>query len=453
MKINKLIKEVENKFDTTSIKKNDLPLWLELRNRFFYKLSIGKESNLVIDSTVYLTVIKSFFYGFFSWFKRYECWVFSSSLNRIKLDNGYYDKFFDYPTSKLKNALFIELSTGGHYKKSDVFSKDIVSRAPLIILEKIIGLFISLKKIDLSVFKEIQKEYNTSINPAYSVKKMVAQYKAMKFLLTIKRKPKVVFIAPLYMSFAYVKALKEKGVLVVEAQHGVINKEHFGYNYFSGDSNCFPDYLLSFGEREHEVFSKENKYINAENVIPVGSFYIDYVNDHIKSKIGNDKYRLTLSVSMQDCGVGSKLLPFLISVSEANKDCLFLLKPRRTPISVYKKEYKIPSNISFVENDDVYQTILKSDFHITAFSSCAIEAPALGVKNILINLENKAKEYYLDILDEKTTSFVDSVEEFNKLIANIEVEESNEVKGAHRNIIKANYKDNIDAFLELSHLI
>ncbi|MFK8038841.1 MAG: hypothetical protein AB8B74_11160 [Crocinitomicaceae bacterium] len=450
MKINSIIEEIESNYDTKSVDRNGLNFWLEFRNRFFYSLSIGKESNLIINSSVYLNVIRSIFYGFFNWFKGYDCWVLSSSLNRVELHNGYYDKLFDYPALKFKKTLFIELATNGHYKRSKVISKHIVSRAPLIMFEKLISLFISVKKIDVSLLDLIQQEYKTVIDPSYSIKKMVSQYKAMKLLLRLKKLPKTVFIAPLYMSFGYVKALKERGVVVVEAQHGVINKEHFGYNYHTEfDSNYFPDYLLSFGEREKEVFTEHNKYIDSNKVFPVGSFYIDYVNDKYKLDIDHSKYRLSLSVSMQDCGIGSKVLPFLISVSELNRDCLFLLKPRRTSISEYKSKYKIPSNIVFVEDLDVYQTILSSDFHITAYSSCALEAPALGVQNILLNIENKAKEYYFGILDENTTSFVDTEEEFNNLISNLTSEIKPEVKGFHTQIIKTDYKKNIDEFFKL----
>jgi len=449
MKISEIIKAVELNYSTKKIKYDDLNLWLEFRNRFFYSLSIGKESNLVIDSSVYLTVLKSFFYGFFNWFKSYECWVLSASNYRVKIGDKYFDKFFDYPASKIKNTLFIELSVKPHYKRSNVYSKHIVSRAPLVIFEKLYSLFLSLKKVDFALYKEIQTEYNTIIDPVYSIKKMISQYKAMKLLLVFKKKPKCVFIAPSYMSFGYVKALKEKQVIVIEAQHGVINKEHFGYNYYEDfDSNYFPDYLLSFGEREKEVFTQKNTYITPDRVIPVGSYYIDYISEHFTHEIDTSGYRLVFSVSMQDCDIGSQLLPFLLKVALDNTDCLFLLKPRRTAISDYTKLYDIPDTIKFVENIDVYKTILHSDFHITAYSSCALEAPALGVKNILINIENKAKDYYSKVLNEKTTNYLDSVVEFNEYVKSVKVLSKYQVKLLHKNIFKSNYESNINNFLE-----
>jgi len=138
MKISEVIINIESTQDTKKASYNDLTLWLEFRNRFFYILSICKESNLVIDSALYFTVLKSIFYGFFNWFKSYDCWVLSASNYRIKIGDKYFDKYFDYPASKIKNTLFIELSISPHFKRSEVFSKCIVSRAPLVIFEKYI---------------------------------------------------------------------------------------------------------------------------------------------------------------------------------------------------------------------------------------------------------------------------------------------------------------------------
>jgi len=449
MKISEVIKNIESTQDTKKASYKGLTLWLEFRNRFFYILSIGKESNLVIDNSLYITVLKSMFYGFFNWFKSYDCWVLSASNYRIKIGDKYFDKYFDYPASRIKSTLFIELSISPHFKRSEVFSKHIVSRAPLVIFEKIYSIFISTKGIDFTMYEDIQSEYNTKIDPIYSIKKMISQYKAMKLLLFFKKNPSVVFIAPSYMSFGYVKALKEKGVTVVEGQHGVINKEHFGYNYYEDyNKNYFPDYLLSFGEREQNVFDDSNTYIAKGKVIPVGSYYIDYISDSFTKEIDTFGYRLTFSVSMQDCNIGGDVLPFLIKAASQNRDCLFLLKPRRTPASEYNGLYELPINIRFVKDLDVYKTILHSDFHITAYSSCALEAPALGVKNILINFENKAKDYFSNVLDENTTGYVSTVDEFTDLIKSLVVVPKESVKKFHEDVFKSNYQRNVDLFLE-----
>ena len=154
------------------------------------------------------------------------------------------------------------------------------------------------------------------------------------------------FIAPAYTATGYVRALKEKGITVVEIQHGVINKEHFGYNvYLPFNRNYFPDYLLSFGEQERRVFHAPNQSVESDKVIPTGSFYIDYIERHYQPKMSRQTGQMVFSVSLQDCDIGKKVIPFLMTVANANPSCVFLLKPRRTTIEAYNSKYELPENM------------------------------------------------------------------------------------------------------------
>jgi hypothetical protein len=449
MKISDLIYKIETENNVVNIKYKKIPLWLELRNRFFFKLSIGKESNLVINSSTILKIIKSIFYGFLNWFKNYDAWFLGSDLNRIKVNDKYYDKIFDYPADNFKKSLFLELSTNGHYKRKNVYSKYIVSRSPLIILEKVYSIFINTRKIDLNTYKKLSKEHKLDINPKYGIKKMISQYQIMKLLLFFK-KPKYVFIAPSYNNYGYIKAFKDRGIKVIEIQHGVINKEHFGYNiYAKFDKNYFPDYILTFGEREKSVFQPPNLFINPNKVIPVGSFYIDYINYNFKSYSKNNAYNLTFSVSLQDCDIGHKVVPFIIEIAKKQTNNLFLLKPRRTSVDYYISKYQFPNNIKFIDNQDIYKLIKSSDIHITSYSTCALEAPALGKINILLNFENKAKEYYDSILNSTNTYYVENVEQFHQIIETIQIPSEEKIKESHQNVMYNNYYKNIDDFIKL----
>lgn len=449
MKVSDLIYQIETETNVEEIRYKKIPLWLELRNRFFFKLSIGKESNLVINSNTIIKTITSIFYGFFNWFKSYDAWFLGSDLNRILIDEKYYDKIFDYPASKFNKSLFLELSTKGHYKKKNVYSKYIVSRAPLIIIEKVYSLFINIKKVDLSSYNELCQKYQININPKYGIKKMISQYKIMKLLLIFK-KPKYVFIAPSYNNYGYIKAVKDKGIKVIEIQHGVINKEHFGYNvYAKFDENYFPDYLLTFGEREKSIFYPPNNFINKEKVFPVGSFYIDYINSSYSQSKKQHNYELTFSVSLQDCEIGGKVVPFIINLAKKHPNYLFLLKPRRTNINDYLSKYKFPDNIKFITQQNIYELIKSTDIHITAYSTCALEAPALGKRNILLNFENKAKEYYGSFLNNNNTHYIENEQQFNTVTAQIKLESENLIKESHKNVMITNYKKNIDDFIKL----
>ena len=448
MKVGGTIREIESEFDVHQIEKDGLALWLDLRNRFFFKLLIGKESNLVIGSKLMVRLISSFFTGFFNWFGAYDVWVLNFDLSRVRIGNRMYDRLFDYPASKFDRSLFIESQIAHRNSSLPSSSKHLVSRTPLYILERIIGLFLSVEKVDTRIYSQILTKYNVDIDPKYSIRKMVASYRAMKLLLSIKQAPKYVFVVSSYTAYGYIKALKERGAVVIEVQHGVINKEHFGYNLYADFSReYFPDHMLSFGKREKRVFQAPNRFIDADKVVPVGSFYIEHLRENHCRTNNPDAFEKVISVSLQDCDTGWELIPFLITVAGANDQVLFKLKPRRTEIQEYLAKFTFPSNIEFVDKADVYETILDSDIHLTAYSSCALEAPALGRMNILVNLNDKAIEYYKDILDPITTRYVQSPEEFSELMHGLQLPDEQTLLAAHSDVMCGNYKERMDEFL------
>jgi hypothetical protein len=445
------INEVESSYNVEMINYKGFPIWLELRNRFYAKLFYGEESALKITSSTYISILLSLFYGFFNWFRKYETWFIGGTINRIEIDGKYYDRLFDYPASLLKGkSLFIELSRSKYYKRKKVFSKYIVSKYPLLLLEKIYGIFISVNKVNLECLTELEKQYDVKINSSYVVKKIISQYQVMSLLLKFK-KPKRVFIAPSYTSYGYVYALKEAGVCVVEIQHGVILEEHYGYSVKSKfDRKFFVDYLLTLGNSEINVFKNGNG-ISQNSVVPIGSYYLNFLKANFVADSGIKKlvseFEKSFLVSLQELDFGEKIIPFMIESALSNPNYLFIFKPRRSGVSYYDK-FNLPKNIKVITHLNVYQLILQTDFHITLYSTTALEAPALGRQNILINIENKSKDIFGQVLfNDIATKYVDSVDEFNVLVKDIEVHAPKDVMAAHGGVIKAGFEENINDFV------
>lgn len=453
MKNSELVKYIESKYDVNSIKFKSLDLWLELRVRVYLKISLGEESTLKITNKTYIGLLSSIFYGFFNWFRKYDAWFFSSQINRVLIEDKYYDRIFDYPASQYKKSLFIELTTSKHYKKSKINSKYIVSRSLLILIEKTISIFISTKKVNLDAFNKILEEFNIEVNPSYSIKKMISQYLMMRFLLKIK-KPKIVYVSPSYTCFGYIKAFKEKKIKVVEIQHGVIVKEHFGYFIHAKfDRNYFVDNLLTFGEKEIEAFNSENKGIDEKSIYPVGNFYLDYINENYVKNLKIDvllqPYKFSFLVSLQELDVPLKIIPEIIHLAKKNQDSIFILKPRKKPKSFYINAYKFPNNIVIIDDENIYQLIKSTDFHVTVYSTTAIEAPALGKRNILFNIENKSKIILGDSLQSSDTSiYVNNWIEFDTLLKDLIIHNEQDVKNAHKNVITPNYQQRINEILK-----
>lgn len=452
MKNSELISYIESNYDVNSIKFKNLSVWLELRNRVYPSINLGLESTLQITKDTYLIMLKSFFYGFFNWFKVYNAWVLSSQVNRILIDDLYYDKIFDYPASKINKTLFIELSTDKHYSRSKMASKYIVSRSVFIVAEKTLAIFINVKKTNLKVYNQIIKDFNLKLSPKYGLKKMASQYLFMKFLLFFK-KPKIVFVSPSYTCYGYIKAFKEKGIKVVEIQHGVIIKEHFGYNLKAKfDEEYFADNLLTFGHNEMKVFGEGNNAIEPKKVHAIGNYYLDYIIENYKpSTLINElkiNFNKSIVVSLQEIDVTLRIIPEIIIAAKKQTDCLFILKPRRNPKSYYLKNYNLPENVIVIDDIDIYQLIMDTDCHMTVFSTCALEAPALGKMNILFNIENKSKEILGDSLtSNKTTIYVNNAKELISFLAEFTLPNVEDVMQEHNNVICNGYKERVDKFI------
>ena len=221
------------------------------------------------------------------------------------------------------------------------------------------------------------------------------------------------------------------------------------------DSQYFPDILLSFGN-EIPAFNGENTWANHTRIYPVGSFYIDHMlksfspSKKIQSRLS--QYKHSVGFSMQDCEIGWKSFEWICEVAEEMTDHVFVMKTRRTPSSEYIKSRTIPENVYFEDEENVYNIILNCDIHASAYSSCALEAPAMGKRNILININDKAKSYFGDILNEIDTTYVKSKDGLIQALSNLDLGTPEEIQSRNSKVIIPNYSQNIDNFMKENNL-
>jgi len=109
--------------------------------------------------------------------------------------------------------------------------------------------------------------------------------------------------------------------------------------------------------------------------------------------------------------------------------------------------------LSLIENvwvfldRDFYELMMYVDYHATVYSTCALEAPSLGVQNIMININNLSKEYFENILSDEITTYVNSPQELINTINNIKKLDKNTVYHNNENIIMPNYRNNLKTAL------
>ncbi|MEA2015210.1 MAG: hypothetical protein U9O59_00575 [Actinomycetota bacterium] len=458
------IKEIETKYDVKSIKVKDIEVWPFLRTSYFFAYNNKYNFNArEIKSSLWTKIErgKNILYGFWSLFKRYDYIVFSDVVERRLINGRYINKLAEFLISELgrKRVLLVENPAGGsHFKYSRLSTKNIIS------LDFFLALcyFPPLLKKKFStdnvlVLKQINTNYHLNINYHTLISKFIC-FRSLFRLFFRVYKPNKIFISEYYniVHQAAIYTAKKSDIKTVELQHGVINDKHPAYNVFADlDKSFFPDYLFTFGDYVKRIFRKENYFIKKENVLPIGNMYIDYTNNKYKAsekvtQMFSDfrkEYKKIVAISSQ-WALENKLIDFLKKSASLSKNILYIFVPRDV-----NKDYSLanfPENIVILKDLNVYQIIREADFHSTLCSTCALEAPALGVPNILINIDGFAKKHYLNLLTNRdVTRFADTEEELVDIILNWHTKTKREIMSLHRNFYKQNHKENLRQSLKI----
>jgi hypothetical protein len=420
-----------------------------LKSRWFHRSIMGKELLKEKNLNELIFQIKSIFYGFFNFFRRYDNWVFSHSADRELINGRQVDKLFDYLANKPeKKTLLFELRLFKIYKRKDVASKYVVSKSPIILLEEIV-LRLLKKRYNTEneyILKEIEKEMGVKIDYDSLIRKHLAQYIIMKWVLKFAPNPSIVFMSVSYSHFGYIRAFKEKNIRVIEMQHGLIGESHEAYYYTKEfDSIQFPDEIVVLGESD-KINLQEHSLFPVKKINVVGSYIIDYFFNKVDKPLNIKK---TISVALQDEELSFQLLDFVLACNEKTNSLVnWVIQTRRTPKETYIEHYKsFPDNITF-SNESIYWTILKSDIHLTIYSTTAIESLSLGREVILMNLENKASNYLGKLLEgNQFTTFLNSVEDFISYINSYKSEDPIIIAKSNNQNIKFGYRKNMDSYL------
>ncbi len=440
---------IERKYDVGKIEVNGEQIWPVFR-MFLYSTLFGKQSRKMHYGLCFIfSSMKSAFYGCFNWFNKYEIICISSSGGgyRRMIDGKYFNRFVDPVIDKLgvNRVLMVEKPDPLHFPLKLTYTKYIVSERLLDLFTFILSYFITYEIKNDRVLDLIKQDYFLQFNERRFLKLFVAEKLVYTYLYKLY-KPKAVFITCFYNREAKIRAAKELGIPVIEIQHGIIGPNHYAYNHKVMSRDYYPDYLLSFVEYEY-ASSSEDFIFEKDRVYPVGNYYIDYINSKEISnplrKLTN-KYKRSVAVTLQST-VEEETVEFVVEAAELDPDIIYFLLPRPA-----KDDFgmHLPSNVKIINSLNFYKMMACVDYHSTVYSTCAIEAPSLGVQNILINLHNKSKEYYSNLLtDEKITKYVETPKEYVQTINRFKKLDKKTIRSSNNHIFVQNYHKNLKKFL------
>jgi hypothetical protein len=465
--VNNILREIEGKYPVDTILVNGEQVWPYLRIAYGFAYVgedasqwAGKQSVPPLPKR-FMRMVRSSFYGLRNWFGRYDYVVFSNTLERRNINGEYVNKLLDPIMDEMgqETFLYVETPNPSLYPIKRVHTRNVVSHDLLTLLSAgtAVLLLVIRKKYAIengSMVKAIQQEYGLHIDDARKVSLFDAQRRVASLLFR-KIKPKAILLSCYYGSnLPVVKAARDLGIKVIEVQHGVIGKEHPAYNVDAAiDKSYFPGDLLVFGRRELETFDN-SRFIEPENVYPVGSFYIEHIRKNYKAEAEVAEqlrnYRRSVAVTL-DYIMEKRAIEFVCQAADLDRTVLYLLVPR-LPHEKHYSSLSLPANVTVVKDKNFYELMMYVDFHSTVWSTCALEAPSLGVQNILINIDDLSKQYYGTVLsDNRTTRYADTPGEFVNTINSFEKLDKDTIIMLNEHIIASNYRDNIKNFI-VGHL-
>ena len=441
MDILSFVEKIEQQYNVNSVRYKNAQLWPYFRIYLAHN-KIGSQK-ITTTKKVVFTALKNTFYGFKNYFSKVDYIVFSNKEQRKLIDGKYYDRL-DFLPKKYKKNLFFELTQDSFYKLNEIPTKNIVSKIPLYVLAKIFEYFVSLQTVkNKEVFESIVKESELSLNADLFIKNYIAQYKVAQLIIKIY-KPKALILITSYTNYAYIQAFKDAGLKVIEFQHGLINNKHLAYNFkLKSDKRLFPNYLLTFGSFEKEIFDSKNNFINNDNIFPIGHFYFDYLkNSFIKdNKLQNklQNYKKSIAITLQ-YQWEEKMIDFIEEVASIKNDIAFVIIPRHRKDFVFNNK-----NVFMYNSINCYQVLLNCDIHSTIYSSCATESLGLNKPNILVNIDNQSQEHLEFLLSDSSSRAVNTIDEFIEMVDTMDFTNATEM--VNNRFFISNFADNLELVL------
>ncbi|MEN8879607.1 MAG: hypothetical protein ABF311_05490 [Polaribacter sp.] len=424
----------EDKYNLFDLEIDSVPIWELIRTSVFSELSSKLVNKTVINrnekekskvklfSNILYNII---FKNPFLTFKKKD--ILFLNHPRRKFNKGFYEDIYIESLLPELNNNFLVLEGFVNYNIThfkpvntcNLFYLDIIQFSSNILSKKIryklsLNNLEVINKIESNIFdlwgvkiKSLRNEIPVLIKRWKYSTKLVA-------LLLKKIKPKllvnVVSYSFLNQVFNFVS--KQKGIPVVELQHGTVGRYHINYNYKKGKEitlKTFPNYFLSWGLN----WTKNSRLpLNSKEIIATGYPYINSFRNQ-KNVKKNPKQLVFISQVREDIAF------FVERVAQILPDFKIVFKAHPAEYSIAKEKYSSilrSENIQLIVDDEkkIYQIFSESYAVFGVNSTALVEALAFCPKVGVVKLPGW--EYFEDIEESINFTFVNSPEKLKLFI-------------------------------------
>jgi hypothetical protein len=267
--------------------------------------------------------------------------------------------------------------------------------------------------------EEIQRRFDVDTDIKSQVQHLLQNRKCRLPLykrLLDRIDPEIAVVVVSYGKETFIEACKQKGIPVVELQHGLIYPDHFGY-VFSGTrtKTTFPDYLLTWGE-----FWKNGVEfpIPDARVISVG---YPYLEESIDKYDGINTKQQLLFISQGT--IGEELSKFAMEVQQHSKidyDIVYKLHPGEYDRWQDEYPWLVDAEFDVIDRSEppLYELFAESSAQVGVGSTAVYEGLAFGLETFVYDYSGS--KVLKPLVDDGSAKLISSVEELATSLGSIE---------------------------------
>ena len=210
-----------------------------------------------------------------------------------------------------------------------------------------------------------------------------------------------------YIRMALVKMCKQRGIPVIELQHGQVSRQHYGYIYEHLENrDLIPDYFFAYGQYYSDLLKEHSVIYKPENIFKTGNLFLEEksqldagLSSHLLDKAGDRKI-LLISSQTPTRNEMKEVARFLVESLPEKLFVIYKPHPIETDATEFYDDLKAIPNFYLVESPELNSLDLLriSDIHMTVYSTVFMEAYYFRVPTLF---------YHMDALSENILEFVD----------------------------------------------
>lgn len=379
--------------------------------------------------------------------KKYDYIYFTTPDDYREVDGKVINRLTSEFTSHKKNYKILEIQSGYCIKKDiEDTNIDYMSNASLLVIKVFISKFIKIK----SSYAHISFALNQN-NAKLNAEVVIREYLSNKLIYTFiyKRvKPKTI-VTTCYTFMPAVKFANDLYIKTLEFQHGKI-LEHFAYTLQEDiNNNFYPKVIAVFGKQDYNYMLNTHYIKDKNSIFPIGNIliehYVNKKNDDILCL--KNKYSQLIACSLQ-WTVLDVVIEYIIKQAKDNENYCFILIPRKEEeLDLYNLNIE---NIKVFPALTCYEIVANSDYHFTVSSTCAHEAPSLGIKNIFFNIDNLSQKSFSNYISSFDFNYLlNETENISDIIEQDMLINKQKIIEDNIDVLQFNYKNNIQNISEL----